>query len=56
MATELLGAQVFPHVVIVCVVAYLLTGHRSTNPAQRVLDGKGGGRYSRAVALHRRPS
>ncbi len=56
MATELLGAPVFPHVVIVCVVAYLLTGHRSIYPAQRLLDGKGGGRYSRAVALRRGPS
>jgi H+/Cl- antiporter ClcA len=54
MATELLGAPVFPHVVIVCVVAYLLTGHRSIYPAQRLLDGKGGGRYSRAVALRDR--
>ena len=51
MAMELLGAPVFPHVVIVCVVAYLLTGHRSIYPAQRLLNGKGGGRRSRAVAL-----
>ena len=40
MAVELLGASAFPHVVIVCVVAYLLTGHRSIYPAQRVLGGK----------------
>ena len=51
MAMELLGAPVFPHVVIVCVVAYILTGHRSIYPAQRLLTGKGGGRRSRAVAL-----
>ncbi len=42
MAMELCGATVFPHVVIVCVVAYLLTGHRSIYPAQRVLLGKWG--------------
>jgi chloride channel protein, CIC family len=51
MAMELLGAPVFPHVVIVCVVAYVLTGHRSIYPAQRLLKGKGGDRRSRAVAL-----
>jgi H+/Cl- antiporter ClcA len=43
MAAELLGAAVFPHVLVVSVVAYLLTGHRSIYPAQRVLGGKGGG-------------
>ncbi|MBK8480496.1 MAG: chloride channel protein [Proteobacteria bacterium] len=43
MALELLGAAVFPHAVIVCVLAYLLTGHRSIYPAQRLLRGKGGG-------------
>jgi H+/Cl- antiporter ClcA len=43
MALELLGVEVFPHVVVVCVLAYLLTGHRSIYPAQRVLRGKGGG-------------
>lgn len=36
MAVELLGAAVFPHVAIVAVVAYLLTGHRGIYPAQRV--------------------
>lgn len=40
MAVELLGAHVLPHVVIVCVLAYLLTGRRSIYPAQRNLDGK----------------
>jgi H+/Cl- antiporter ClcA len=43
MAVELLGASVLPHVVIVCVVAYLVTGHRSIYPAQRVVRGKAGG-------------
>jgi H+/Cl- antiporter ClcA len=36
MAAELLGANVFPHVVIVSVVAYIASGHRSIYPAQRV--------------------
>jgi len=44
MAVELLGASVFPHVVIVCVVAYLLSGHRGIYPSQRILRGKHGGR------------
>jgi len=44
MAVELLGANVLPHVVIVCVVAYVITGHRSIYPAQRLARGKGGGR------------
>jgi H+/Cl- antiporter ClcA len=51
MAMELLGAPVFPHVVIVCVVAYLLTGHRSIYPAQRLLNGKAGDRLARPTAL-----
>lgn len=36
MAVELLGANVFPHVVIVAVVAYIVSGHRSIYPSQRV--------------------
>jgi H+/Cl- antiporter ClcA len=51
MAIELLGAAVFPHVVIVCVLAYLLSGHRSIYPAQRLLVGKGGTRPARATSL-----
>jgi H+/Cl- antiporter ClcA len=51
MAMELLGAPVFPHVVIVCVVAYLLSGHRSIYPAQRLLTGKGGARLAQLTAL-----
>ena len=42
MAVELLGVGVLPHVVIVCVVAYLLTGHRSIYPAQRLTSSKTG--------------
>jgi H+/Cl- antiporter ClcA len=51
MAMELLGAPVFPHVVIVCVLAYLLAGHRSIYPAQRLLYGKGGDRLTHPTAL-----
>ena len=43
MAVELLGATVLPHVVIVSVLAYVLTGHRGIYPAQRLLRGKLGG-------------
>ena len=53
MAIELLGASIFPHVVIVSVVAYLLTGHRGIYPSQRILRRKhGGGTQQRPVALH----
>lgn len=51
MAVELLGAAVFPHVVIVCVLAYLLSGHRSIYPAQRLLHGKDGVRLTNPSAL-----
>jgi H+/Cl- antiporter ClcA len=51
MAVELLGAAALPHVAIVCVIAYLLAGHRSIYPAQRLLDRKAGSRLSRPTAL-----
>jgi H+/Cl- antiporter ClcA len=51
MAVELLGAAVFPHAALVCVVAYLLTGHRSIYSAQRVFQGKGGQRLAQPTAL-----
>jgi H+/Cl- antiporter ClcA len=51
MAMELLGAPIFPHVVIVCVLAYLLSGHRSIYPAQRLISGKGGARLAQATPL-----
>lgn len=51
MAAELLGAPVFPHVVLVSVVAYLLAGHRSIYPSQRLVRGKGGGRLEHPTAL-----
>ncbi|MCE9575615.1 MAG: chloride channel protein [Deltaproteobacteria bacterium] len=40
MAVELCGASVLPHVVIVAVLAYVFTGHRSIYPAQRLIRGK----------------
>ena len=51
MAVELLGSAAFPHVLIVTVTAYLLSGHRSIYPAQRILRRKQGGLLGRAVAL-----
>jgi H+/Cl- antiporter ClcA len=51
MAVELLGAAGFPHVLIVTVTAYLLSGHRSIYPAQRILRRKHGGALGHAVAL-----
>jgi H+/Cl- antiporter ClcA len=51
MAVEILGVHVLPHVVIVCVMAYLLTGHPSIYPSQRVLSTKGGRRLSSARRL-----
>ena len=43
MAVELVGGNALPHVVIVCVVAYLIGGHRGIYPAQRVMRKKHGG-------------
>lgn len=51
MAVELLGVHVLPHAAVVCVVAYLLTGHRGIYPAQRLLNGKSGGKLEKPVAL-----
>lgn len=51
MAMELLGAQVAPHAFIVCVLAYLLAGHRSIYPAQRLLSHKGGASLIRPTTL-----
>lgn len=51
MAMELLGGDVFPHVMIVCVLAYLMTGHRSIYPAQRIFSGKGGSPASRPSTI-----
>lgn len=51
MAVELLGAAVLPHVVLVSVLAYLLSGHRSIYPAQRLVRRKWGERLARATPL-----
>ena len=51
MAVELLGGHLFPHVVIVCVLAYLFTGHRSIYPSQRLARWKGGARLTRTIRL-----
>ncbi len=51
MAVELLGAQTLPHVAIVCVVAWLLVGHRSLYGAQRLLRRKDGRRLAQATPL-----
>jgi H+/Cl- antiporter ClcA len=40
MAVELLGADVLPHVVIVCTLAYVFSGDRSIYPAQRRTTGR----------------
>lgn len=55
MAVELLGAHALPHVVVVSVVAYLLSGHRGIYPAQRILRAKHGGLLGAAVALRDLP-
>jgi H+/Cl- antiporter ClcA len=51
MAIELLGAGAFPHVAVVCGLAYLLSGHRSIYPAQRLALEKVGERLARARPL-----
>lgn len=51
MAVELLGVAAFPHVMIVTVIAYLLTGHRGIYPAQRIHARKHGGFLRRPIAL-----
>jgi len=51
MAMELLGAPMFPHVVIVCVIAYLLSGHRGIYPSQRLIHSKSGARLKNPISL-----
>lgn len=43
MAVELLGAAALPHVAIVCVLAYLMSGHRGIYGSQRLTRSKWGG-------------
>lgn len=40
MTVELCGSGVLPHVAVVTVLAYLLSGHRSIYPAQRLVRSK----------------
>jgi H+/Cl- antiporter ClcA len=51
MAVELVGGNVLPHAALVCVLAYLVSGHRSIYPAQRLSAPKGGPRLSSPVPL-----
>jgi H+/Cl- antiporter ClcA len=51
MVVELLGAALFPHVLIVAVVAFLLSGHRGIYPAQRLVRRKHGAPLTGMVAL-----
>ena len=43
MAVELLGGNAFPHVFIVALIAYVLSGHRGIYPSQLLLRRKHGG-------------
>jgi len=51
MAVELFGANILPHVVIVCVVAYVISGRRSIYPSQRITPGKNGGAPAQPIRL-----
>jgi H+/Cl- antiporter ClcA len=51
MAMELFGAPMFPHVAMVCVIAYVLSGHRSIYPSQRVIHSKSGTRLKNSISL-----
>ena len=51
MAMELLGAPMFPHVMIVSVIAYLLSGHRGIYPSQRLIHSKSGARLKNPISL-----
>jgi len=51
MAVELLGANALPHVLLVSVIAYIITGHRSIYPSQRVMRVKSGAPTAHTVAL-----
>jgi H+/Cl- antiporter ClcA len=54
MAVELLGVGVFPHVVIVAVLAYVLTGHRGIYSSQRLVALKSGHRAAPGSLSQRR--
>ncbi len=51
MAVELMGAAVLPHVALVAVMAYFLSGHRGIYPAQRMFHLKSGTELPRVTTL-----
>ncbi len=51
MAVELVGLHALPHVLLVCVVAFLLTGHRGLYGAQRIARRKTGAKLDPPVRL-----
>jgi H+/Cl- antiporter ClcA len=51
MAVELVGGSALPHVVIVSVLAFVFSGHRSIYAAQRLWRGKGGEDVAKPTAL-----
>lgn len=51
MAAELCGVTVLPHVLLVTLIAFLLSGHRGIYPSQRVHRTKRGRLNERLIAL-----
>lgn len=51
MAAELCGITVLPHVLLVTLIAFLLSGHRGIYPSQRVHRTKRGRLLERPIAL-----
>lgn len=51
MAVELMGSHVLPHVLIVCAVAYVLSGHRSIYPSQRLVREKTGSLFAKPTSV-----
>ena len=51
MAVELLGPAITPHVVIVTIIAFVLSGHRGIYPSQLIHRNKRGKRLSPPVTL-----
>jgi H+/Cl- antiporter ClcA len=51
MAAELCGVEVLPHALLVTLIAFLLSGHRSIYPSQRMHRTKLGRRLPRPLPL-----
>jgi H+/Cl- antiporter ClcA len=51
MTLELIGVHAWPHALLVCAVAFVLSGHRGIYGAQRVARTKLGQRLPSAIAL-----